>query len=54
MCRIALLQMASHGTDQLANPAKAAVFCRVAAVIGAGIARFPKPARSRRTNGAPG
>lgn len=39
---IALLQMASHGTDQEANLAKGEAFCRQAAAQGADLALFPE------------
>jgi predicted amidohydrolase len=40
--RVALLQMASCGTDQRANLAKGEEFCRRAAQLGADIALFPE------------
>ncbi|HKS68857.1 MAG TPA: carbon-nitrogen hydrolase family protein [Ktedonobacterales bacterium] len=40
--RVALLQMAPHGTDQDANRAKGEAFCRQAREMGADIALFPE------------
>ena len=40
--KIALLQMASHGADQVANLVKGEEFCRRAAAMGADIALFPE------------
>ncbi len=40
--KIALLQMASHGTDQEANASKAESFCRGAAALGADVALMPE------------
>ncbi|MBN1287356.1 MAG: carbon-nitrogen hydrolase family protein [Anaerolineae bacterium] len=39
---IALLQMASHGTDQDANLEKGEAFCRRAGALGADVALFPE------------
>jgi predicted amidohydrolase len=40
--KVALLQMASCGTDQAANLSKGEAFCRQAAAMGADIALFPE------------
>ena len=40
--KIALLQMASHGTDQEANKRKGEAYCRRAREMGADIALFPE------------
>jgi len=42
MLRVALLQMAAHGSDQDANRAKGDAFCRQAAQMGADLALFPE------------